>query len=79
MNYVKYIEDKDNGRYIFGTATVGERGQIVIPARARKIFDIKPGDGLIVIGDKRRGLALLRAQDILDIPLPDGINQTEEA
>ena len=39
------------GKYIFGVVTVGDKGQIVIPAKARKIFDIKAGDQMIVLGD----------------------------
>lgn len=50
------------GRYMFGTVTVGEKGQIVIPAKARKIFHIRPGDSLVVLGDISQGLALLDAQ-----------------
>lgn len=37
---------------------VGEKGQIVIPKQAREIFDIKPGDTLILLGDERRGIAI---------------------
>lgn len=44
------------GKYIFGTVTVGERGQIVIPAKARKVFQIQPGDDLLVLGDIQQGL-----------------------
>lgn len=40
------------------TVKVGERGQIVIPKQARQIFDIKPGDTLIVLGDENRGIAI---------------------
>ena len=36
---------------------VGEKGQIVIPAKARKLFDIKPGDNLIILGDEGQGIA----------------------
>jgi AbrB family looped-hinge helix DNA binding protein len=51
-----------DGRYFFGTTKVGERGQIVIPREARDVFDISPGDSLIVLGDEKRGgLALVRA------------------
>lgn len=49
------------GKYIFGTVTVGEKGQIVIPARARKLFNIKKGDRLMVLGDVNQGLALLNS------------------
>lgn len=34
----------------FGSATVGERGQIVIPAEARKRYNINPGDKVLVLG-----------------------------
>ena len=40
------------------TATVGEKGQIVIPKQAREIFGIKPGDVLLLLGDKERGIAI---------------------
>ena len=45
------------GRYAW-TATVGEKGQIVIPKQAREIFGIKPGDTLLLLGDERRGIAI---------------------
>lgn len=40
------------------TATVGEKGQIVIPKQAREVFNIKPGDTLLILGDEKRGLAI---------------------
>lgn len=40
------------------TATVGEKGQIVISKQAREIFDIKPGDTLLLLGDVDRGIAI---------------------
>ena len=45
------------GRYAW-TATVGEKGQIVIPKQAREIFGIKPGDTLLLLGDEQRGIAI---------------------
>ncbi len=38
---------------------IGEKGQFVIPKDARELFDLKPGDEIIVLGDKERGLAIL--------------------
>ena len=55
------------GKYMFGTVTVGERGQIVIPVKARKVFDIKAGDDLLVLGDIEEGLALVKTHYILDM------------
>lgn len=49
--------DTPKGYYAW-TATVGEKGQIVIPKQARDIFNIKPGDTLLILGDKNRGLAI---------------------
>lgn len=53
------------GRHAFGLVTVSDKGQIVIPAKARKIFNIQPGDKLIVLGDEAQGLALLSERDFL--------------
>ncbi len=44
------------GRKFYGSVTVGERGQIVIPAEARRDFNIKPGDKLLVLGDLVSGM-----------------------
>ena len=52
------------GKHAFGIVTVGEKGQIVIPAKARKIFDIKSGDQLLVLGDEEQGIAIIKEQDI---------------
>ena len=45
------------GKYAW-TATVGEKGQIVIPKQARDIFDIKPRDTLLLLGDEKKGIAI---------------------
>ncbi len=49
------------GKYIFGVVKVGDKGQIVIPRDARKVYDIKPGDALLVLGDQR-GIAMLKTE-----------------
>ncbi len=45
------------GKYAW-TATVGDKGQIVIPKQARELFGIKPGDTLLLLGDIKRGIAI---------------------
>ena len=55
------------GKHLFGMVTVGDKGQIVIPAKARKIFEISPGDQLVVLGDERQGLAIMKSESILAI------------
>ena len=46
-------------KYLFGVVKVGDKGQIVIPRDARKIYDIKPGDSLMLLGDQK-GIAMLK-------------------
>ena len=53
------------GKHAFGLVTVGDKGQIVIPAKARKLFHIEPGDNLIVLGDEAQGLAIINERDFL--------------
>ena len=55
------------GKHIFGLVKVGEKGQVVIPAKARTIFRIKPGDNLIVIGDESQGIALIKEENLLEL------------
>lgn len=52
------------GKHIFGTVKVGEKGQIVIPKEARDIFGIKPGDSLMLLGDEATGLAIITSQQL---------------
>ena len=54
------------GKHVFGVVTVGEKGQIVIPAQARKIFAIEPGHRLLVLGDEGQGIALMKENDIFE-------------
>ena len=61
------MHEKD-GKYMFGVVKVGDKGQIVIPKDARKLYDIKPGDTLMLLGDQK-GLAMLKTdifQAIID-------------
>ena len=55
------------GKHLFGVVTIGEKGQIVIPAKARKIFNLKAGDQLVVLGDETQGLALMKTEGFLAI------------
>lgn len=55
------------GKHIFGMVKMGDKGQIVIPAKARKIFDLNPGDNLLVLGDEGQGLAIIKEKGLLDL------------
>ena len=47
-----------------GICKVGEKGQIVIPAEARKMFNINPGDSVVVLCDKSQGMAIVKSEVI---------------
>lgn len=53
------------GKHMFGMVRVGDKGQIVIPAKARKLFQIEPGDNLVVLGDEAQGLAIIKEKELL--------------
>ena len=50
------------GKHLWGTVTIGSKGQIVIPKNARDTFDMKEGDRLVVLGDESQGIALIKAE-----------------
>ena len=60
----KHILGKKNAQRIFGTAKVGDRGQIVIPKEAREFFDIKPGDTLLILGKPETGLIISKPETL---------------
>ena len=53
------------GKHLFGVVTVGDKGQVVIPAKARKLFDISPGDQMVILGDETQGLPLIKSENFL--------------
>ena len=63
----KHILGKGNGRRVFGTAKVGDRGQIVIPKEARELFHIQPGDTLLILGEEETGLIVSRPEVLSDL------------
>ena len=56
------ISPGPKGKHIFGTVTMNEKGQIVIPKLAREIMKLQGGDRLIILGDENEGLALVKAE-----------------
>ena len=63
----KHILGKGNSRRVFGTAKVGDRGQIVIPKEARELFRIQPGDTLLIMGEENKGLLISRPELLRDL------------
>ena len=60
----KHVLGKSNVQRVFGTAKVGDRGQIVIPKEAREMFGIKPGDTLLILGEADTGLIVSRPEEL---------------
>ena len=71
----KHILGKSNSKRVFGTAKVGDRGQIVIPKEARELFNIRPGDTLLILGEENKGLIVSRPELLRD--LADQVFNTE--
>lgn len=63
-------------KYI-GISKVGEKGQIVIPKEAREMFNIKPGDSLVILCDKKKGMAILKS-DVIESNIDDIIKTKEK-
>ena len=58
------------GKHIFGTTIINDRGQVVIPKKARELFGINNGDALVILGDETEGIAIIKA-DIFEKRLND--------
>ena len=65
------------GKHIFGTTKINDRGQVVIPKKARELFGINNGDSLVVLGDEAEGVALIKA-DIFEKRLNDTWNSIKQ-
>ena len=63
----KHLLGKSNAKRVFGTAKVGDRGQIVIPKEARELFNIRPGDTLLILGKSETGLIVTRPETLNDL------------
>lgn len=60
LTFTNMKNDKD--KQIFGVVRIGDKGQIVILKEAREVFGLKPGDSLLVLGDKTKGIALVKTK-----------------
>ena len=59
------LEVPPKGKHVFGMVKVGDKGQIVIPKKAREIFHIQAGDTLVVLGDEAQGLAMISSESMM--------------
>ena len=60
------MENVNKDRFIV-SVKVGEKGQIIVPKEAREMFNISPGDTLMILGDKERGLAIMKSDQVYDL------------
>ena len=65
----KHILGKSKAQKVFGTAKVGDRGQIVIPKEAREFFGIEPGDTLLILGKNETGLIVTKPETLDDLAM----------
>lgn len=71
------LTPEPKGKHIFGTTKINDRGQVVIPKKARELFGINDGDSLVVLGDEAEGIALIKA-DIFEKRLNDTWNSMKQ-
>ncbi len=65
----KHVLGLPSGKHIFGTAKVGEKGQIVIPKEARNLFGINPGDTLLILGDEKTGIIVTKPDVMSEVAM----------
>lgn len=65
-NMTTISDTTDEKKHMFGVTKVNDKGQITLPKKCRDVFDIKPGDALLLLGDEERGLALVKIDEIID-------------
>ena len=63
----EFEDESLKGKHMFGIVTVGDKGQIVIPVRARRMFGIIPGSQLMVLGEEGQGLAIMDARRFIGV------------
>ena len=72
------LKPKNTKSRFISTVSIGEKGQIVIPKAAREMFNLEPGDTIVLLADKKRGIALVQndklmkiAESVFDETLPE--------
>lgn len=65
------IGSSDGKKHIFGLSKMNDKGQITLPKKCREVFDLNPGDALLILGDEDKGMAIVK----LGNPLEFGDNK----
>ena len=53
-------DDQLDGKHLFGVTVINSKGQVTLPKKAREVFDLNPGSAILVLGDEKRGIALVK-------------------
>lgn len=83
-NLVHYEEEEKGlpippkGKHFLGRIQLGENGEIFIPKKGREIFDLQPGDELILLGDEEQGIAMIKAEAMLGFMKEVGVNMKQK-
>ena len=56
-------DNSDSKKHMFGVTRVNDKGQITLPKKCREVFDIKPGDALLLLGDEDKGIAIVKVSE----------------
>lgn len=69
------MQEKD-GKHLFGVVKISDKGQIVIPKEARKLYNLQAGDTLMLLGDKN-GIAMVKTDIFYDLvdQVMEGLNK----
>lgn len=55
-----------NGHHIFGCSKMNSKGQITLPVKCREVFHLNPGDNILILGDEKKGVALVNLGSVTD-------------
>ena len=58
-NMQTQARDEKDGKHVFGISRINDKGQITLPAECRKVFGLKSGDSVLILGDEEKGIALV--------------------
>lgn len=63
-NMHKEAGSPEEGKHFFGISKLNDKGQITLPAECRRVFGLKAGDSVLVLGDENKGIALVNLGDV---------------
>lgn len=65
-NMTALPDKRTDKKHMFGITRVNDKGQITLPKKCREVFNIKPGDAILLLGDEDRGIAIVKVSEIFE-------------